>query len=246
VTLANAGQGRAGAPPGPGGAGAPGAAPRAGGGGGGGRGAIDPTQAPDGVYVVASDGFLHALNVSDGTDLVPRMRFIPNNAQASALIVADNVVYTSTSNGCGATPNAVWALDWASDKKSVTSWTTPGGSVAGTSGVALGTDGTVYASVGEPSSMIVALEPKTLKLKDSFTQPRADFNSTPVVFPGTNRDLVAATGADGKLYLLDGKSMKTPLTTAQYSAPGFSTGALSTFQDAAGARWILAPSAAVP
>jgi len=248
VTLAQAGQGRAGAAAPPaaagraGGAGAGGAAP-APGGGGGGRGPIDPLVTQDAFYVVASDGFLHGLNVQDGTDVAARLKFLPNNAKASALLVADNVIYTSTSNGCGAAPNGVWALNWGSEKKDVAMWKADG-NVAGSAGIALGSDGTAYASIGEPASQIVALEPKTLRLKAAFAQPKADFNATPVVFPFKGKDLVAATGSDGKLYVVDATTMKL-VASAPYSAPGFASGALATWE-ANGTRWILAPAGSGP
>ncbi len=87
----------------------------------------------------------------------------------------------------------------------------------------------------------MALEPKTLKLKDSFTQPGADFNTSPVVFRHKDKDLMAVSGNDGRLYLLDGTSLKTPLhVTPKYSNAG-ATGGLATWESD-GTRWILAPA----
>ncbi len=66
-----------------------------------------------------------------------------------ALIAVDGVLYTSTSNGCGAAPNGVWAHRPrpATTKKPV-SWKTNGGNVAGTAGPTFGTDGTIFVAVG--------------------------------------------------------------------------------------------------
>ena len=95
------------------------------------------------------------------------------------------------------------------------------------------------------ASSVVALEPKTLKVKDWFTAPGADFNATPVVFRHNNKDLVVATGNDGRLYVLDGSSLggsdhKTALhVTGRYTRPGVTAG-VSTWEDQ-GTRWILAP-----
>ena len=87
----------------------------------------------------------------------------------------------------------------------------------------------------------MALEPKTLKLKDAFTQPGADFNTSPVVFRHKDKDLMAVSGNDGRLYLLDGTSLKTPLyVTPKYSNAG-ATGGLATWESD-GTRWILAPA----
>ncbi len=178
--------------------------------------------------------------------------FLPANARPSALIYVDDVIYTSTSNGCGATPNGVWAIDLASETKKPVSWTTNGGNVAGTAGPTIGTDGTIFVAVGDGatgpstySNSIVALEPKTLKLKDSFTQPGADFNTSPIIFRHKDKDLMAVSGNDGRLYLLDGTSLKTPLyVTPKYSNAG-ATGGLSTWESD-GTRWVLAPTVGAP
>jgi outer membrane protein assembly factor BamB len=178
------------------------------------------------------------------------------------LILVDGVLYTATSNGCGAVPNGVYALDINADAPRTVAWKTGGPSVAGTSGVAVGADGTIYAATAESSlggnamtttgketshaSTVVALEPKTLKLKDWFTAPGADFNASPVVIRHNSRDLVVITANDGRMYLLDGTSLggsdhRTALhVTAKYTAPGVTAG-VSSWEDQ-GTRWILAPA----
>ena len=155
----------------------------------------------------------------------------------------DGVLYTTTSNGCGAVPNGVYALDLEP--------TTPedragyGRTKRGRgAGVAVGTDGTIYAATAESSagsatpaggketsypSTVVALEPKTLKLKGWFTAPGADFNATPVVIRHNNRDLVVVTANDGRIYLLDGASLggsdhKTPLHVTASTPAGVKAG----------------------
>ena len=248
-----AGRGAAPAAPGAQGAGrgAPAAAaPGRGGGGGLGGG---PT---DNIFVVASDGYARTINPHNGSDRVPPVPFLPANARPSGLIAVDGVLYTTTSNGCGAAPNGVWAIDLGSDAKKPVTWKTNGGNVAGTAGPTFGTDGTIFVAVGEGapstnasntagavsySSSIVALEPRTLNLKGSFAQPGADFNTSPVVFRHKDKDLMAVSGNDGRLYLLDGTSLKTPLhVTPKYSNAG-ATGGLATWESD-GTRWILAPA----
>jgi hypothetical protein len=243
----NQGQGRGAAPNDPpagrGAApGAPGAPPAGRGGGGGGLGG----GATDNVFVVASDGYARTLNPHNGADRVPAVPFIPANAKASGLIYVDGVLYTTTSNGCGATPNGVWAIDLTAETKKAVSWKTNGGNVAGAAGLTFGTDGTIFAAIGDGpsgtgaySNAIVALEQKTLKLKEAFTQPGADFNTSPVVFRHKDKDLMAVSGNDGRLYLLDAASLKTPLyVTPKYSNAG-ATGGLATWEND-GTRWILA------
>ncbi len=181
----------------------------------------------------------------------PPVPFLPPDTKPSALIWVDGVVYTTTSGECGAAPNALWAMDLtvpAGERKTV-SWKTGGAEIAGQSGLAFGTDGTIYVALGSArkaahSDSIVALDRDTLTPKDWFTAPGADFNATPIVVRHKDKDLIAVTANDGRLYLLDAASLggsdhKTPLAvTAKFTAPGAGT-ALATFEDE-GSRWILA------
>ena len=212
-----------------------------------GFGRVDP------LFVVGSDGYIHNLYVSNGADSEPPVPFIPPDTRPSALIWVDGVVYTTTSGECGAAPNAVWAMDLnlpVEERKTV-SWKTGSARVAGSSGLAFGTEGTIYVALGAaptPAALfpdsIVALDRDTLKPTDWFTAPGADFNATPTIIRHKNRDLIAATANDGRLYLLDATSLggiahNTPLAvTAKFTDAGAGT-ALATFEDGSG-RWIFA------
>ena len=251
--------------------GAPGAAAAPGGRGAGATGAPGAPGAPnagggravapigfggvDPVFAMGSDGLLHTLLSSNGADAEPPAPFLPPHAKPSSLLWGDGVLYTTTSDGCGAAPNAVWAIDLtAKDQKPVTTWATGGPNVAGT-GPAFATDGTLYVALGRGagtySSAVVALDRYTLQPKDWFSAPDADFNTSPIVFRSRDKDLVAVTANDGRLYLLDAASLggddhKTPLhVTAKFTAPGAGA-ALATWEDQAGTRWILAPVAGAP
>jgi hypothetical protein len=209
-------------------------------------GGVDP------LYVMGSDGLLRTLRVSDGTMTDPMVPFLPPNARPSSLTYIDGVVYTSTSHGCGAAPNGVWALDLTANN-TVTTWGTGGAHVAGSAGPTFGTDGTIYVAMSAdtatpPSpyaSRVVALDPATLRPKDWLATDGADFNASPVVFKHKDRELVAVSGNDGRLYLLDtgslgGADHRTPLhVTAKYSSAG-PGGGLATWEDDAGTRWIAA------
>ena len=100
-----------------------------------------------------------------------------------------------------------------------------------------------------------------LKLKDYYTPTNWDWlrkrdldpNNTPTIFTYKGRELMAASGKECRVYLLDPKSLggadhQTPL----YKTPLFcneevdfqdagSWGALSTWEDPVGTRWVLAP-----
>ena len=208
-------------------------------------GGVDP------LYVMGSDGLLRTLRVSDGTMTAPMLPFLPPSARPSSLTFINGVIYTSTSHGCGAAPNGVWALDLTADNK-VSTWRTGGAQVAGSAGPTFGTDGTLYVATTKDGSAtpsryansVVALDRATLQPKDWFTTDAADFNASAVVFKHKDRALAAVSGNDGRLYLLDtvslgGADHRTPLhVTAKYSAPG-TGGGLATWEDE-GTRWIVA------
>ena len=234
-------------PGGPGGRGASGAAGR--GGFGGGRGGPRP---PDAVYAVTTDGMLHTLYISNGQDAKPPVRFLPANANASGLILIDNVIYATTSGNCGGVSNGVWAIDTAEASPSAVHWSTNGGGVAGNFGAAFGPNESVYVATADGeyspaalSDSVVSLETKTLKLKDWFTPGKSEFTSSPVVFEmkeGDKDQLIAAANKDGKIYILSSESLggadhKTPLATASIGSAAHS---LASWEDSAGTRWILA------
>ena len=211
-----------------------------------GFGRVDP------LFVVGSDGFIHTLYVSNGAETEPPVPFLPPDTKPSALIWVDGIVYTTTSGECGAAPNALWAMDLnvpVEERKSV-SWKTGSANIAGASGMAFGTDGTIYVALGTGATAapardsIVALNRDTLTPTDWFTASGADFNATPTIIRHKNRDLIAATANDGRFYLLDATSLggsdhKTPLAvTAKFTDAGAGT-ALATFEDGRG-RWIVA------
>jgi len=198
------------------------------------------------VCALSSDGKLHSMHLSNGADYEPPAQFLPPNANANGLIVVDNVAYVITEGNCGGVANGVWALDLAS--KQVSAWKA---NVAGQAGPAFGGDGTVYvttASGGESPNSLVALDPKTLRVKDWYTAGQ-EFSSSPVVFEYKGKTLIAATTKDGRVHLLDSASLggadhQTALgaTAASLKTADFTPVALASWQDSSGARWILAPT----
>lgn len=242
------------------GPGIPGAPAGVGGGGGLGR--------PSGVvYTVSPDGMLHVLGLQSGKDLQQPARFLPANAQWSNPTAVGTMLYAATSGNCGGAPNAVWAVDLDSASKPVVSFRTNGGSVVGP--VAMSTDGnTVFAAIGAgptsgdgKSNAVVALDAKTLQLKDWFTQPTSEFVTGPMVFRHGTKDVVVAATRDGRVLLLDGTSLggathATPLAArAVASGGGMVSDSLATWEHATAAvgsapasttRWILAPVSGRP
>ena len=205
------------------------------------------------VFMLATDGMLHQVNSSDGSDQFPPVRFLPPGARASNLTVNGSTIYTSTSGNCNGAPNGVWAIDLNDDEPRPVQFALNGGDASALGGFAIGNDGTVYVQTGpgetDPAAnkwanTLLALTPKDLKLKDYFTMSGKGPNPvTPVVFEHKGRDIVATAGNDGRIYLLDSASVggadhKTVLgkTARIASDNGGIWGGLSTWQDADGAR----------
>jgi hypothetical protein len=191
------------------------------------------------IHSLSSDGMFHSNYVSNGDEPDPPVRFIPPNANAQGLIIVNDVAYVVTAGGCGGVPNGVWALDIAA--RTVTAWKPRNGDVAGSAGASFGGDGTVYVST--TTGDLVALEPRTLRLKDVYHAGQ-ELTSTPVVFQYKEKTLLAATTKDGRIHLVDTAAVSgAGVRSAPYStASHFIPGALATWQDAAGTRWILAPA----
>jgi outer membrane protein assembly factor BamB len=234
--------------PAPGSAAAAAQAGRAGGGGGGGGRGQMP-GAPDAAYVIGNDGYVRALNIQSGWELFPPAQFLPANTRPVGPIVVNDETtgffYVATTQGCAYTPDGVWAVDLVSPKKEVVKWEARGATIAGSMGPTLGRDGTIYVATTDGSSplsnSIVALEPKTLKQKAALTQAKADFVASPILFQHKDRDLLAALGRDGRIYIIDG-ALKTPLAVTPAYVTGEATGAgLASWEDAQATRWILAP-----
>jgi hypothetical protein len=176
-------------------------------GGGGGLGR------PSGVvYAISSDGVLHVMGLQSGKDLQRPAEFIPANARWTDTIAVGTTLYATTSGNCGNAPNAIWGIDLAAEGKPVVSWKSNGGPIVGR--VAFGADGTLFAAVGPgtatgdgKANAIVALDPKTLQLKDWFTASGAEFVTGPTIFKQDDRDVVAAATKDGKVFLLAASSL---------------------------------------
>jgi outer membrane protein assembly factor BamB len=196
------------------------------------------------VFSVAADGLLRGLIPDTGDLALAPAKFLPPNATATGLIWANGYVYAATSNSCGGATTGVYAMDYMAETKPVTIWQSNGAPIVG---ISLGFDGTVYASTGgggsQYSNAVLALDGATLKLRNWLSQDSA-FTSTPVVFDEGNKSYVAVTSGS-RLYLLDaaspgGADHRTPLfATPESPGVSFGAGAVATWRDAAGTRWIV-------
>jgi len=221
------------------------------------------------VYAVAGDGQLHVVGLQSGKDLQKPAPFVPANSQWSNPVAVGTMMYAATSGNCSGAPNAVYAIDLDGPDKPVVSYRTDGGSVVGA--VAFSSGGnTLLAAIGPgkvtgdgKANAIVALDPRTLRLKDWFTQPTSEFVTGPTVFRHGTKDVVAAATRDGRVLLLDAASLgganhATPLMTSRplvASSGSIAAEALSTWARAetpaatnrdSETRWILVPISGKP
>jgi hypothetical protein len=209
--------------------------------------------------VIASDGMLHVIGLPSGKDMQQPARFLPANSRWSSPIAVDTTLYTTTFAGCGGAPHGVWAIDLDSDAKPVVSWKTNGGPVVGA--VALASDGTLFAAISAgqitgdgKANAVVALDPKTLQIKDWFTQPEAEFVTGPTIVRHADKDVVVAATKDGRVLLLDAKALggsdhATPLYASKTwlgAGATVAADALATWRQSSGASWILLPIAGRP
>jgi PQQ-like domain len=222
---------------------------------GGGRGGGGGFGGNNNIYAISSGGMLHALNPQTGEDLNPPIKFLPPGAKAVGSLSTGTIVYTATTDNCGGAANGVYALDLST--KTVSSWDAKGANIAGTVAPAFGTDGTLYVATSggtsDTANALVSLDSTSLTAKDWFSAG-SPFVSSAVVFQFQGKDVVAAANRDGRIYLLDTASLggadhKTPLAKSAHYAPtsgDFTPGALATWQNADGTRWIAVPTGASP
>jgi outer membrane protein assembly factor BamB len=190
---------------------------------------------PTVLNAISSDGMFHSMYVSNGEEPAQPMAFLPPNANAGELTVIDGIAYAATSRGCGgagelsAISNGMWALDLTS--KEVAHWT-PADDAA-VSGFAFGPDSTVYVATSRGD--LAALDPKTMQPRNVYRAASQKFTLPPVLFAYKANTLIAAATQD-RLHLIDAA------TFSGIAYPATVTGAMASWQDAAGTRWIVAPS----
>lgn len=147
-----------------------------------------------------------------------------------------------------------------------------GGGIWGRAGAAISPEGSIYVETGDGTydpqknnlaDSFLAISTHDLKLLDYYTPANHLYLThkdldmgcmSPAVFRFGQRELIAGGGKEGVLYLLDAKSLgganhQTPLFRSpkyaneevNLAGRGF-WGALATWQDDAGARWLYAPA----
>ena len=235
--------------------------------------AASPKDAPTRrLYVLASDGYLHTMDLATGEDTDPVIQVLAQPyGKPYGLNLVDNILYTVTGQGCGGVNNALYAVDLANRK--VIESTPPQAGLWGVAGPAIGSDGTIYfesgdgaydAAAGKLSTSVEAFTfaNDALTLKDYYspsnhewlTRRDLDMNDTPVVFPWQGRDVLVASGKEGRYFLLDSKSLgganhETPLFRSELISNknmNFQTegtwGSMASWESKEGTRWVLGPT----
>jgi outer membrane protein assembly factor BamB len=229
------------------------------------------------VYAIASDGKLHVLNITNGEERIVPIQFVPPFSKNWSLNLDDNgILYTSTSQGCNGASSGVYAMDLATHKINFFQAAKGAAGIWGRAGVALSEGGMVFAGTGDGMydaakgsfpDTILQLSAKDLKLVDYFTPVNHNYltrkdldmgSLSPAVFSWKGREIVAAGGKEGVVYLLDAKQIgggdhKTPVyhsplfanEGADFAGKGF-WGAFATAEDDKSNRWLYAPAAGAP
>ena len=154
-------------------------------------------------------------------------------------MMVNNIIYTVTSPACNLTKNVVWGIDLTVDPPKATSFALNTGEVAGSAGPVIGNDGTVYV---QTSARLLALNAGDLGLKGYFMLADASSESSPLVVQHKNREFIFHSSKDGRINLLDAATLNENHESVSYQTmPLAISGSLSTWQDADGTRWVLAP-----
>ncbi len=189
------------------------------------------------VFTIASDGRMHAFQLVSGEELLPPTQFVPAFSKVWSMSLANDVLYTGTSQGsCNGSKAGVYAMDLKDPGRKVTQFqaSVSGGGIWGRAGVAITADGKIVAETGDGpwdpakgnyADSVVELSPKDLKILDYFTPANREWMTKkdldlgsigPSIFPFHGMELAAASGKEGVIFLLDTKSMggadhRTPL-----------------------------------
>ncbi|MBL8214005.1 MAG: PQQ-like beta-propeller repeat protein [Bryobacterales bacterium] len=192
------------------------------------------------LLTITGDGKLHMFYVSNGEEPKPAAQFLPaGGAMSHGLIAVDGVAYVATKNGCGGVDNGVYAMDL--ETKQVSKWKAQGSGVAGISGVAFDPEGTAYAAGG--GGELVALTSRTLGVKASYKASGVEFTSSPMVFDYKGSPMLAVATNKGTVQMYDTQNLAKGPVGETAAIAGSGANALTTWQDAAGVRWILIPTA---
>jgi len=190
------------------------------------------------IYAIASDGRVYGLDLGSGSVKFGPFQLIPPFAKPWSMNFYAGAIYTTTSQACGGDRSGIYAMDVRDPMHPVIRELLIrreyGGGMWNRGGTAIGTNGVLYVSTGDgtfdPSTgdfgtSFLAASTPDLRLLDYYT-PRnwreinrldLDLPTGGIVwFAHKNRTLIAGSGKEAVVYLLDaeslgGKDHQTPL-----------------------------------
>jgi outer membrane protein assembly factor BamB len=188
---------------------------------------IGPAQ-PSGartLYALAGNGALHTIDLATGEEKTAPIPFGYPNGKAYALNMWNNVIFTTTSQGCAGNPNQMWALNLDDPTHKVMVFHPGSGGLWGRTGAAIDSTGTAWAPTGDGTYDLATkrygngligarVEGNELKLKDYYIPSNwawlfkkdLDMQVTPAIFTYKGRELMVTGSKECRLYLLDPKS----------------------------------------
>jgi len=223
------------------------------------------------VYAISWDGRLRTLDAATGTDVAAPEPFLPPNGKPYGLNLYKGVLYTTTAQGCGGNPNAFYGYDLATKKVgqylpgSGGLWPRTGPSIGKDGTVYAGSgDGDYYPERQIYGQSIIGVkqnpQTKALELKDWYTPTNAfwlrkrdlDMNVTGPVFDFKGKEYTVQSSKECRLWLLDtamlgGEDHRTPvhrtplICNEEVNFTMGIWGALATWEDTTGTRWVLTP-----
>ena len=186
------------------------------------------------VYAISWDGRLRTVDPATGQEIARAEPFLPPNGKPYSLNMYNNILYTTTAQGCGGTPNQFYGYDLATRR--VGSFNPGSGGLWPRLGPSIGKDGSVYAGSGDGDyfperqiygQSIIAVkqnpETKALEMTDWYTPSNAywlrkrdlDMNATGPVFEYKGKEYTVHTSKECRVWLLDtsglgGEDHRTP------------------------------------
>jgi outer membrane protein assembly factor BamB len=191
------------------------------------------------IYVIAVDGKLYGLDVATGDIRFGPIQFVPAFSKNWSLNLAEGILYTSISQGCGGAQSGIYSMDVHDPLRPVIRnlliSSRGGAGIWGRGGPVVGKNKRIYAAAGDGAfdpfagsfgSSVIAASLANLELVDYFTPSnwnevnRFDLDmgsSSPVWFGYKNYNLLAVGGKEGVLYLMNADALgsqdhQTPLS----------------------------------
>ncbi len=223
------------------------------------------------LYAVSWDGRLRKLDVATGEEIEPPALFMPPNGKPYALNLVNGVIYTATAQGCGGHLNNFYAYDLATKKVgswapgSGGMWPRTGPSVGKDGTVYAGSgDGDYLPEQQIYGQAMIGVkqnpQTKALELKDWYAPSNAywmrkrdlDFNASSPIFDYHGKEYLVSSSKECRIWLLDtsvlgGEDHRTPayrtpvLCNEEVNFTMGVWGALATWEEANGTRWVLTP-----